>query len=44
MEKNDTIMVYLTKFVDCRDELRSVGFSVDEEGNPSEGEGSIFQA
>ena len=31
MEKNDTISVYLTKFVHCRDELRSVGFSVDDE-------------
>ena len=32
MEKNDTIPVYLTKFVHCKDELRSVRFSVDEEG------------
>ena len=31
MEKNDTIPVYLTKFVHCRDELGSVGVSVDEE-------------
>ena len=32
MEKNDTIQVYLTKFFHCRDELGSVGVSVDEEG------------
>ena len=32
MEKNDTIPVYLTKFVHCRDELQSVGVSLDEEG------------
>ena len=32
MEKNDTILVYLIKFVHCRDELGSVGVSVDEEG------------
>ena len=32
MDKNDTIPVYLTKFVHCMDELRSVGVSVDEEG------------
>ena len=31
MEKNDTIPVYLTKFVHCRDELGSVGISVDDE-------------
>ena len=31
MEKNGTILVYLTKFVHCRDELGSVGVSVDEE-------------
>ena len=31
MEKNDTIPVYLTKFVHCTDELGSVGVSVDEE-------------
>ena len=31
MEKNDTIPVYLTKFFDCRDELGSVGVSVDDE-------------
>ena len=31
MEKNDTIPVYLTKFVQCRDELGSVEFNVDEE-------------
>ena len=31
MEKNDTIPVYLTKFVHYRDELGSVGVSVDEE-------------
>ena len=31
MEKNDTIPVYLTKFFHCRDELGSVGVSVDEE-------------
>ena len=30
MEKNDTISVYLTKFVHCRDELGSVGVSVDD--------------
>ena len=28
MEKTDTILVYLTKFVHCRDELGSVGVSV----------------
>ena len=28
MEKNDTILAYLTKFVQCRDELGSVGVSV----------------
>ena len=32
MEKNDTISIYLTKFVHCRDELGSVGVSVDEGG------------
>ena len=32
VEKNDTIPVYLTKFVHYRDELGSVGVSVDEEG------------
>ena len=31
MEKNDTIPVYLTKFVHFRDELGSVGVSVDDE-------------
>ena len=31
MEKNDTIPVYLTKFVHYRDELGSVGVSVDDE-------------
>ena len=31
MEKNDTISVYLIKFVHCRDELGSVGVSLDEE-------------
>ena len=37
MEKNDTIPVYLKKFVHCRDELGSVGVSVDlidELGSP----------
>ena len=28
MENNDTIMVYITKFVQCRDELGSVGITV----------------
>ena len=28
MEKNDTISVYLTKFVQCRDELGSVRITV----------------
>ena len=32
MEKNDTIPVYLKKFFHCKDELQSVGVSVDEEG------------
>ena len=31
MEKNDTILVYLKKFFHCRDELGSVGVSVDDE-------------
>ena len=31
MEKNDTILVYLTKFFQCRDELGSVGVTLDEE-------------
>ena len=31
MEKNDTILVYLTNFVHCRDEFGSVGVSMDEE-------------
>ena len=31
MEKNDTILIYLKKFFHCRDELGSVGVSVDEE-------------
>ena len=29
VEKNDTILVYLTKFFHCRDEVGSVGVSVD---------------
>ena len=28
MEKNDTIPIYLTKFVHCRDDIWSVGVSV----------------
>ena len=32
MEKNDTIPIYLTKFFHCKDELGSVGVSVDEDG------------
>ena len=31
MENNDTIPVYLTKFFQCRDELGSVGVSVDND-------------
>ena len=31
MEKGDSIPKYLTKFVQCRDELGSVGVTVDEE-------------
>ena len=31
MEKGDSIPKYLTKFVHCKDELGSVGVSVDEE-------------
>ena len=31
MEKNDTILVYLTKFVQCRDELGIVGISVSDD-------------
>ena len=31
MEKNDTIPVYLTKFVQCRDELRSVGITIADD-------------
>ena len=31
MEKDDSIPKYLTKFVQCRDELGSVGVTVDEE-------------
>ena len=31
MENNDTIPVYLTKFVQCRDELGSVGVSVADD-------------
>ena len=31
MEKNDTILAYLTNFFHCRDELGSVGVSVDDE-------------
>ena len=30
MEKGDSIPKYLTKFVQCRDELRSVGVTVDD--------------
>ena len=30
MEKGDSIPKYLTKFVQCRDELGSVGVSVDD--------------
>ena len=31
MEKGDNIPKYLTKFVQCRDELGSVGIIVDDE-------------
>ena len=31
MEKGDSIPKYLTKFVQCRDELGSVGVTVDDE-------------
>ena len=31
MEKNETILVYLTKFFHCKDELQSVGVSLDDE-------------
>ena len=31
MEKNDTILVYLTKFVQCRDELGSVGITIADD-------------
>ena len=31
MEKNDTILVYLTEFFHNRDEIGSIGVSVDEE-------------
>ena len=31
MEKGDSIPKYLTRFVQCRDELGSVGVTVDEE-------------
>ena len=31
MEKKDTILVYLKKFVHCRDELGSLGVSVTDE-------------
>ena len=31
MEKGDSIPKYLTKFFQCRDELGSVGVTVDEE-------------
>ena len=31
MEKSNSISKYLTKFVQCRDELGSVGVTVDEE-------------
>ena len=39
MEKNDTIPVYLKKKFHCRDELGSVGVSVDEEGQDGCGAG-----
>ena len=31
MEKGDSIPKYLTKFVHCKDELGSVGVTIDEE-------------
>ena len=31
MEKGDSIAKYLTKFIQCRDELGSVGVTVDDE-------------
>ena len=31
MEKNNTIPLYLTKFVQCRDELGSVGVNVADD-------------
>ena len=31
MEKGESIPKYLTKFVQCKDELGSVGVTVDEE-------------
>ena len=31
MEKGDNIPKYLTKFVQCQDELRSVGITVDDD-------------
>ena len=31
MEKGDNIPKYLTKFVHCRDELGSVGITVDDD-------------
>ena len=31
MEKGDTIPKYLTKFVQCRDEIRSVGITVADD-------------
>ena len=31
MEKNDTILVYLTKFVQCRDEIGSVGVTIADD-------------
>jgi hypothetical protein len=31
MEKGDSIPKYLTKFVQCRDELGSVGITVDDD-------------
>ena len=32
MEKNDTILVYLTKFVQCRDEMGSLGITLPNDG------------
>ena len=31
MEKGDSMPKYLTKFIQCRDELGSVGVTVDDE-------------